>query len=148
MRKLLAVWAAKLASIAGRLVGKKSSSTPGAIALKLCPDLIRRLSVNVKQGVIVTCGTNGKTTTNNLLNTALQKCGYTTVCNSLGANMLAGVATAFAQACNLAGSLRADWAVLEIDEAYARRVFAHLTPDYMIITNLFRDQLDLSLIHI
>ena len=74
MRKLLAVWAAKLASIAGRLVGKKSSSTPGAIALKLCPDLIRRLSVNVKQGVIVTCGTNGKTTTNNLLNTALQKC--------------------------------------------------------------------------
>ena len=142
MRKLLAVWAAKLASIAGRLVGKKSSSTPGAIALKLCPDLIRRLSVNVKQGVIVTCGTNGKTTTNNLLNTALQKCGYTTVCNSLGANMLAGVATAFAQACNLAGSLRADWAVLEIDEAYARRVFAHLTPDYMIITNLFRDQLD------
>ena len=142
MRKLLAVWAAKLASIAGRLVGKKSSSTTGAIALKLCPDLIRRLSVNVKQGVIVTCGTNGKTTTNNLLNTALQKCGYTTVCNSLGANMLAGVATAFAQACNLAGSLRADWAVLEIDEAYARRVFAHLTPDYMIITNLFRDQLD------
>ena len=142
MRKLLAVWAAKLASIAGRLVGKKCSSTPGAIALKLCPDLIRRLSVNVKQGVIVTCGTNGKTTTNNLLNTALQKCGYTTVCNSLGANMLAGVATAFAQACNLAGSLRADWAVLEIDEAYARRVFAHLTPDYMIITNLFRDQLD------
>lgn len=142
MRKLLAVWAAKLASIAGRLAGKKSSSTPGAIALKLCPDLIRRLSANVTQGVIVTCGTNGKTTTNNLLNTALQKCGYTTVCNSLGANMLAGIATAFAQACNLAGTFRADWAVLEIDEAYARRVFAHLTPDYMIITNLFRDQLD------
>lgn len=142
MRKLLAVWAAKLASVAGRLAGKKSSSTPGSIALKLCPDLIRKLSGNIKCGVIVTCGTNGKTTTNNLLNTVLQKCGYTTVCNSLGANMLGGIATAFAQACNLAGNFRADWAVLEVDEAFARRVFAHIKPDYMIITNLFRDQLD------
>ncbi|WP_226392179.1 Mur ligase family protein [Ructibacterium gallinarum] len=142
MRKLLAVWIAKLAIIAGKVVGKKSSSTPGAIALKICPDLIRRLSSNVTQGIIVTCGTNGKTTTNNLLNSALQKSGYSTVCNSLGANMMGGIATAFADACNLAGKFQADWAVLEIDEASARRVFAYLTPDYMIITNLFRDQLD------
>lgn len=142
MRTLLAIWAAKLSSIAGRLVGKKSSSTPGTIALKIDPNLIRKLSGNITKGIIVTCGTNGKTTTNNLLNTALQKCGYTTVCNNLGANMVNGIATAFAQACNLFGSFQADWAVLEIDEASARRVFAHLTPDYMIITNLFRDQLD------
>ena len=73
MRKILAIWAARLASIAGRLVGKKSSSTPGSIALKICPDLIKQLSSGIKKGVIVTCGTNGKTTTNNLLNTALLK---------------------------------------------------------------------------
>lgn len=142
MRKLLAVWAAKLAGIAGRMLGKKSSSTPGVIALKLCPNLIRILSKNITKGIVVTCGTNGKTTTNNLLNTVLKKSGYTTVCNNLGANMLGGIATAFVQACDLFGHFRADWAVLEIDEASARRVFAHLTPDYMIITNLFRDQLD------
>lgn len=142
MRKILAIWAARLASIAGRLVGKKSSSTPGSIALKICPDLIKQLSSGIKKGVIVTCGTNGKTTTNNLLNTALLKCGYTTVCNNLGANMLGGIATTFAQACSLTGQLSADWAVLEIDEASARRVFAHIKPNYMIITNLFRDQLD------
>jgi len=142
MRKLIAIWAAKLASIAGLLVGKKSSSTPGAIALKLCPDLIRILAKELTCGVVCTCGTNGKTTTNNLLNAALKKCGYTTVCNDLGANMLSGVATAFAQSCSLFGKLHADWAVLEIDEAYARKVFQHLTPDYMIVTNLFRDQLD------
>lgn len=142
MRTLLAVWAAKLAAIAGRLLGKKSSSAPGTIALKLCPDLIRTLSPKLHRGIIVTCGTNGKTTTNNLLNTALKKCGYTTVCNDLGANMISGVATAFCEGCNWLGKLDADWAVLEIDEAFARRVFAHLTPNYMVVTNLFRDQLD------
>lgn len=142
MRKLLAVWAAKFASIAGRLIGKKSSSTPGVIALKICPDLIKILSKNIKKGIIVTCGTNGKTTTNNLLNTALLKSGCTTICNNLGANMVGGIATTFAQACNIWGTFKADYACLEIDEASARRVFAHLTPNYMIITNLFRDQLD------
>lgn len=142
MRKLLAVWAAKASSVIGKLIGKKSSSSPGVIALKICPDLISRLAKNVEKGVIVTCGTNGKTTTNNLLNTALQKCGYKTVCNNLGANMVGGVATAFAMSCNVFGRLKADYAVLEVDEASARRVFRHIKPDYMIITNLFRDQLD------
>ena len=47
MRKLIAVWAAKLSAIAGRMIGKKSSSTPGTIALKICPDLIEKLAVNV-----------------------------------------------------------------------------------------------------
>lgn len=141
MRKLLAIWAAKISAVAGRLIGKKSSS-PGVIALKICPDLISRLSKNITHGVIVTCGTNGKTTTNNLLNTALLKCGYTTVCNNLGANMVGGIATAFALAADLKGGLKADWAVLEVDEASARRVFAHIKPNYMVITNLFRDQLD------
>ncbi|MBQ3573573.1 MAG: Mur ligase family protein [Clostridia bacterium] len=142
MRKLLAIWAAKAAAVAGRMMGKKSSSTPGSIALKICPDFIRIVSKNISRGIVVVCGTNGKTTTNNLLNSALLKCGYTTVCNNLGANMISGVANAFALSCSITGKLKADYAVLEIDEASARRVFAHLTPDYMIVTNLFRDQLD------
>ncbi len=142
VRKLLAVWAAKAASVAGRIVGKKSSSSPGVLALKICPDLITMLAKNVTKGVIVTCGTNGKTTTNNLLNSSLKKYGFTTVCNTLGANMVGGIATAFAQACNIFGKFRADYAVLEVDEASARRVFKFIKPDYMLITNLFRDQLD------
>lgn len=142
MRLLLAVWAAKLSSVLGRLIGKKSSSSPGVIALKICPDLIKRLRKNIKGKVIVTCGTNGKTTTNNLLCTALKKCGYSVLCNNLGANMLSGIATTFAQECNIWGKFSADYACLEIDEASTVRVFDHITPDYMIITNLFRDQLD------
>lgn len=142
MKKIIAVWIAKLLAFAGKLVGKKSSAKPGEIAMKFCPNIIEILSSQLRKGVVVTCGTNGKTTTNNLLNSALIKSGYKTVCNNIGANMTSGVATAFAMSANFWGKLDADYAVLEIDEAAARRVFKHIKPNYMVVTNLFRDQLD------
>ena len=142
MRLIIAVWAAKLLAVAGKILGKKSSSKPGEIALKICPDLIERLKKNIKGEVFVTCGTNGKTTTNNLLCTALEKCGKTVLCNKIGANMLSGVANVFALSCNIFGKFSADHACLEIDEASAVKVFDKIKPDVMIITNLFRDQLD------
>jgi UDP-N-acetylmuramyl tripeptide synthase len=142
MRKLLAIWAGKLFSIAGRLIGKKSSSSPGEYALRICPDLIRNMNKYVKKGIIVTCGTNGKTTTNNLMCSALEAKGYKVLCNRLGANMLNGIATAFLQEADLLGRVSVDYACLEIDEAYTPVVFRYLKPDVMIVTNLFRDQLD------
>ncbi len=142
MKKLLAVWAVKILTIAGKIMGKKSTSGPGEIALKICPDLIEKLAGNVEKEIIVTCGTNGKTTTNNLLYTALTKGGYEVVCNNLGANMIGGIATAFASKCNIFGKFTADYACLEIDEASATKVFDKIKPDVMVITNMFRDQLD------
>ncbi len=142
MRKLLAIWVGKLLTLAGKLIGKKSSSSPGEYALRICPDLVKDLNQYVKKGVIVTCGTNGKTTTNNLLCSALEAKGYRVLCNKLGANMLNGVATTFLQAASLTGKLEVDYACLEIDEAYTRIVFDYVKPDVMVITNLFRDQLD------
>lgn len=56
--------------------------------------------------------------------------------------MLPGVVTAFIEKTNLFGKLSADYACIEIDEISTIKVFAHFEPDYMIITNLFRDQLD------
>lgn len=142
MRLIIAVWTAKLSSFIGKIIGKKSTATPGVLALKICPDLIKRLKKNISGKIIVTCGTNGKTTTNNLIYEALKKSGHKVLCNDLGANMLGGVATTFAMGCNIFGKLKADYACLEVDEASTVRVFDHLTPDYMVITNLFRDQLD------
>lgn len=142
MRKLLAIWAGKLLTVAGKMIGKKSSSSPGEFALKICPDLIKGLNKCVSKGVIVTCGTNGKTTTNNLMCSALEAKGYKVLCNKLGANMLNGIATVFLQEADIFGRLSVDYACLEIDEAYTPIVFEHVKPDVMVITNLFRDQLD------
>ncbi len=142
MRKLIAIWAGKLLTFVGKLIGRKSSSSPGAFALKIYPALVSDLNSIVKKKIIVTCGTNGKTTTNNLMCSALEAKGYKVLCNRLGANMLSGVATAYLQAADMSGRVQADYACLEIDEAYTPIVFKQIKPDVIIITNLFRDQLD------
>lgn len=142
MRKILAIWLGKILTIVGKTVGKKSSSSPGAYALKICPDLVKGLEKCVSNGIIVTCGTNGKTTTNNLMASALEAKGYKVICNKLGANMLSGIATTVLQEMSIFGKLKADYACLEIDEAYTPIVFDYVKPDVMVITNLFRDQLD------
>jgi len=142
MRKLLAVWITKILIFVGKIAGKKGSSTPGIFALKICPDILRILSKQIKNEIIVVCGTNGKTTTNNLLNTIISSSGKKVVCNNVGANMLPGVVTAFVEKTGFSGNLCADYACIEIDEISAVKVFAHFEPDYMILTNLFRDQLD------
>ena len=142
MKKLLAVWLGKAIILVGKITGKKTTSAPGEYALRLCPNIIKDLNKYVEKGIIVTCGTNGKTTTNNMICLALENMGYKVMCNKLGANMLSGVVTAFLEKANLFGKAKVDYACFEIDEAYARIVFDYVKPDAMVITNLFRDQLD------
>ena len=142
LRTLMAVAAAKAALKACHLTGRPGSSLPGRAALKIDPHIIAPLAAQVRRGIIVTCGTNGKTTTNNLLCSALEAQGFCVVSNRLGANMMEGVAAALATAANPLGHLNADYACLEIDEASSAHVLHYLQPDYMILTNLFRDQLD------
>ena len=142
MRLFLAILAARLTAFLARIKGGKSSSVPGAVALKICPDLVARLSSQVRKGIVCVCGTNGKTTTNNLLCSALEGAGNKVICNKLGANMLNGVATAFALAASLGGKIDADYASIEVDEASTVKVFPYMKPDVMVISNLFRDQLD------
>jgi len=115
---------------------------PGALALRLCPDILKKLSGGVRQKTIAVCGTNGKTTSNNVLRAILEANGMRVVCNRVGANMLPGVVTAYIESAGMTGKVSADYACLEIDEASAVKIFDFLTPEYIVITNLFRDQLD------
>lgn len=143
LRRILAVWAAKLAEkISVHIFHRQGVTWAGKIALRLDPSILKTLASQVKKDIFIVCGTNGKTTTNNMLCAALEAEGYKVVCNHTGSNMLNGVAAAFALAAELSGNLKADYACIEIDEASTRRVFPHFKPDYMVLTNLFRDQLD------
>lgn len=142
-RRMLAVWAAKIVEkISVRIFHKHGVTWAGKIALRICPSILKDLAAQVKKDIFIVCGTNGKTTTNNMLCSAIQAEGYSVVCNHTGSNMLNGVVAAFALGAKLNGNLDADYASIEIDEASTRRVFPHFKPDYMVLTNLFRDQLD------
>ncbi len=142
MRKCLAIWAVKILSVVGKWIGRKSSNAPGVVALKICPDIIRRCSKEIRKGILVVSGTNGKTTTNNMIYAEIKGQGYKVICNKLGANMIGGIATTLCQEANIFGHIDADYACFEIDEASTVRIFDQLTPNVMVITNLFRDQLD------
>jgi len=114
MKKLLAIWAGKSVTLVGKLLKKRTSAAPGQIALKICPDMIKDIKSHINKGIIVTCGTNGKTTTNNLIATALEAKGYKVVCNRIGANMLSGVVTTYVEASNILGKFKADYACFEL----------------------------------
>ena len=141
-RTSLAIASAKLLSFACKVAGKQGVTMAGKLAMRIDPDILKKLSAQVRGEIIVTCGTNGKTTTNNLICSAYEAEGRRVVCNHTGSNMLMGVAAAFVLASNVSGKLDADNAVIEVDEASAKRVFPNMKPDYMVLTNLFRDQLD------
>lgn len=142
LRRAAAVAAAKGVGWACKKTGRQGVTLAGQIAMKICPDIVKELASQVRGPIFVVCGTNGKTTTNNLLCSALESEGKKVVCNRTGSNMLNGVAAAFVLAADWNGKLDADCACIEIDEASTVKVFPYFLPDYMILTNLFRDQLD------
>lgn len=142
MRYALTVFVCKTLTFLLKKMGRNATSAPGKIALKLYPGIGKKFAAKVKKEIIVTMGTNGKTTTNNLLADYLEAAGYSVVCNRLGANMTEGPVTAFLDKCSLFGKINVDFACLELDEAWANHVISSFVPKKIIITNLFRDQLD------
>lgn len=143
LRRMLAVWAAKVTEkICVHIFHRQGVTWAGKIALWICPSILQELAGQVRRAVFAVCGTNGKTTVNNLLCAALEAEGYQVICNHTGSNMLNGVAAAFALGARVNGELCADYACIEIDEVSTRKVFRYFQPDYMVLTNLFRDQLD------
>lgn len=142
IRNIIAVIVCKILIFVSKLLGKKGSSGPGSIAMKISPTILKDLSSQLKGPIIMVCGTNGKTTTNNLIYSLFKSKGKRVVCNNVGANMLPGVACAFINSATVFANLKADCASIECDEASLRRVVPHIKPDIVVVTNLFRDQLD------
>ena len=142
LRVRFAVWASNLTAAVTRKLGGQGLTLSGNVAELLCPHILEELSAQVREKVIVVCGTNGKTTTTNMIAAALAAEGKKVICNHTGANMPNGIASAFVQAADYRGQIDADIAVLEVDEGYARAIFPQVKPSLMVLTNLFRDQLD------
>ena len=115
---------------------RPAANFPGKVGLYVDPKLIGDLSSRVREGSTVVVGTNGKTTVTNLLADAFGQAGKSVVCNRTGANLDSGVATALLQVKS------ADWGVFESDELWFAKIAPLLQPRFVVLLNLFRDQLD------
>ena len=125
----------KLLSFFGR-----GGSLPGSIALKLDKDFIKRFKM--PEIVILVTGTNGKTTTSNLIAESLRASGLKVINNHRGDNLNVGIATLLATNADANYVIHADAVVIEVDELTLYRQFDHLHPSHLVVTNFFRDQLD------
>lgn len=132
---------ARCAYIGIKLLNKSSgTSFVGMLVLKICPDFLKYCSKYIKKRIITITGTNGKSTTSGLIAHILETAHQKVVHNLKGANMLTGVANVFA--LSIAPLKRYDYAVIESDEAYLTKLYDYMKSDYLVVTNLFRDQLD------
>ena len=113
IRRIAAIWAAKAAGAGCKLLGRQGVTWAGKIALKIYPPILQELAAEVRKDIFVVCGTNGKTTTNNMLCAALEEEGNKVICNHTGSNMLNGVVAAFALGAGMNGHIDADYACIE-----------------------------------
>ena len=133
--------AGKAARAASRLRGG-GSALPGLVVETVDPRFLTHALAGLPRGVVVVTGTNGKTTTTKMLVAILREHGLTVFTNPTGSNFTRGVISSMLAEIPLSGRLRADIAVLELDEAHALKFAAAVRPAYSLLLNVARDQLD------
>ena len=141
VRFYIAIVLARLTYLAIKLLHRSSgTSFVGMMTLKVCPDFLAHCRKYIKNNAITISGTNGKTTTSGLVAHIFEENQNSIIHNVKGANMLTGIANVFA--LNIKPFKRFDYAVIESDEAYLTKLYDYFKADYLLVTNLFRDQLD------
>jgi lipid II isoglutaminyl synthase (glutamine-hydrolysing) len=127
---------AKATGALSRRSGRGGGTTlPGRLLLRMEPGAIATLGRRLTSGATIVSATNGKTTTAGMIAAALRADGRHPVHNRAGSNMSWGVATALLEQ-------RGDEGLFEVDEAWLPRIAAELDPRLVVLSNLFRDQLD------
>lgn len=134
---------AKLLTIALRLSGKGSGTAlPGYLVGKYFPFALGALVGQIPTIIAIT-GTNGKTTTQTMLNAMVEQAeGVKILRNKAGANLSQGILSELLKQSNALGQLDFTHAILEVEEATLPRIAALLNPQVIAVTNLYRDQLD------
>ena len=125
-----------------RLRGSGGSALPGLVVEKLQPSFLSDMLSSLPDGVVVVTGTNGKTTTTKMIADLLSSLGKKVLTNETGSNFTRGIAATIIKEVKVGKSLDHDIAVIELDEAYARRFVKDFKPAYVVALNVMRDQLD------
>lgn len=142
-RLTLALAAGKGSGAAGRLLNiGGGTSFPGALARRIDPLVLQKVAAASKGRKAVISGSNGKTTTCRMLAALAQASGISVAQNRAGSNLLKGVTSVAVREAGLRGRMDAQLILLEIDEATLRRAAPEVAPDMVLVTNIFRDQLD------
>ncbi len=141
MKFYLALWLGKIINLLIRMIDKsRGSNLSGEKAIVVDPQMIKKFKgVDCSRMLFIT-GTNGKSTTNNLVYHIFRENGYDVVSNLEGANLMAGIATALIKRSSIFGRIKGDFFIFEVDERYLASVYALLPAENILVTNLQKDQ--------
>lgn len=137
LRFIIAFLVGKAAKFVLKLSGRRATHFPGKLARKICPDFLKY--VGKPKDIICVTGTNGKTSTSNMIEDCLRQAGVRLLDNSFGSNTLSGICATFIDGVSIFNKPKYDVYVLEVDERSSLHIYKHITPTYFICTNLFRD---------
>lgn len=141
MKFYFALWFAKVLGGVINIINKeRGTNLPGEKALKIDPNFVKKFKNLDYSKVLFITGTNGKSTTTNLVSHILKVNGKKIISNIEGANLLGGIATILAKESTLTGKLKTDYFIFETDERYLPLIYAQLPAKNMLITNLEKDQ--------
>ena len=140
LKTRIAVRGCKAARRLLHMTGKGGTALPGKIALAFDREVLASASRGMH--VILVTGTNGKTTTCHMLEKAMEENGKECLLNRSGANLLSGITAEFVCGTDRKGNPRSPYAVIECDEGALKQVVPLIHPEVIVVTNLFRDQLD------
>jgi len=132
---------ARAAGALSRRSGRGGTSLPGKLLIRLEPHAMARLAARLREGSSVISATNGKTTTAAMVAAILEGAGTRLVHNRAGANMAGGVTSALLGAARGRG-IDGEAGLFEVDEFWLDQVVPELRPRALLLSNLFRDQLD------
>jgi len=133
---------ARAVGAVSRLSGGGGTSLPGKLLVKIAPSAIASLAGRLPQGSVIVSATNGKTTTAAMASGILERAGIRPVHNQAGANMAGGIASTLLTAAGRRGSIAGELGLFEVDEFWVDRLVPQLSPRAILLSNLFRDQLD------
>ena len=140
IRTVLAVAACKLTRSILRRTGRGGTAIPGIVALRISKNVLSVPAQDMK--IVVVTGTNGKTTTCNMIEHMITASGHSCLRDRSGANLLHGIASDLLCNTDWLGRSRYEYAVLECDEAALKQVVPLIRPKVIVVTNLFSDQVD------
>ena len=138
--KYFALMLGKIAIFLLKIINKNGGSLPGKIAIKYCPDILKYFKYP-KKTILIT-GTNGKTSTTNLIDQLFSQTNAKVISNSKGDNIINGIVSVLIKNASFNFKVNADVLVLEVDESTLAKNVQYINATDIVITNFFRDQLD------
>ena len=140
IQTVLSVASCKLTRGVLRRTGRGGTALPGIVAMKISKNILTVPAQDME--IVVVTGTNGKTTTCNMIEHALTENGHDCHRDKSGANLLHGIASDLLCDTDWLGKPRHHYAVLEVDEAALKQLVPLIHPRAIVVTNLFTDQAD------